>query len=340
MSRRRYNTPQGLERFRQSRLEQMPRPLPREAGKRLIKVYVEGYEDVAFWRGIFDHYETAERTFEIGVPPRDDLAKGKKVILAMTEQSAPGCLLCVDSDFDWLLADSNEQSHTVNTQPYLFHTYAYATENFLCYAPSLHNVCVKATKNDCRIFDFEGFMADYSRTIYPLFLWYAYSAFLRSESVFTLMEFKGAVKLNYLEIENNGRETIAWLRRHVEKWLRILEERYKGYGDRLSRFEAMLAARGMRPEETYMYMQGHTLMDNVVIVMLNAVCEKLKQMSLLRINASTKTGVALKNELSNYNNSLRPVRDVLLDNEAYKDSPLYKRLQADIEQLLMVNAGS
>ena len=41
----------------------------------------------------------------------------------------------------------------------MFHTYAYATENYLCYAPSLHNVCVKATKNDTRIFDFVKFMA-------------------------------------------------------------------------------------------------------------------------------------------------------------------------------------
>ena len=43
----------------------------------------------------------------------------------------------------------------------------------------------------------------------------------------------------------------------------------------------------------------------------------------------------LKNELSNYNNSLRNVRDVLLDNETYKDCPLYKKLQQDIESYIM-----
>jgi hypothetical protein len=81
-------------------------------------------------------------------------------------------------------------------------------------------------------------------------------------------------------------------------------------------------------------MQGHTLMDNVVIPMLNAVCDKLKQMCIVRIDTSTKTGVALKNEMSNYNNSLRPVREVLLDNEQYKQAPLYLRLKQDIEQYL------
>ena len=38
-------------------------------------------------------------------------------------------ILCVDSDFDYLFEDFNEQSRQVNRTPYLFHTYAYATEN-------------------------------------------------------------------------------------------------------------------------------------------------------------------------------------------------------------------
>ncbi len=341
MSRRKYYSPhsqrpEGLARFREAQRDRMPERLPRDPSKKLVEVYVEGYEDVSFWRGIFDHYESRKFTFEVNVPPRADLAKGKKVIMEMLPSSSPTRLLCVDSDFDYLLGNSNEQSHLVNSSPYLFHTYGYATENFLCYAPSLHNVCVKATKNDARIFDFERFLQEYSKAIYPLFLWYAYSAFLKTENVFTLLEFKGAVKLNYLEVSDNGHGTLEWLHRQVSKWQRILEERYKGHGfaEKLELFGEMLSERGMRPEATYMYMQGHTLMDNVVIPALNAVCEQLKLMNTIRINTSTKTGVALKNEISNYNNALRPVRDVLLDNDAYKHSSLYKRLQADIESYL------
>ena len=41
---------------------------------RLVNVFVEGYDDVAFWRGIFDDYEPARLKFEISVPPRKDLA--------------------------------------------------------------------------------------------------------------------------------------------------------------------------------------------------------------------------------------------------------------------------
>lgn len=308
--------------------------LPLDSSVRLVSVFVEGYEDVSFWRGIFDSYEDEKLCFEISVLPREDLAKGKRVLMAMLPQSSENLLLCADSDFDYLFGEQTPQSKALNAAPYMFHTYAYATENFSCYAPSLHNVCVKATKNDARIFDFELFMAEYSRIIYPLFLWYSYSAQLKTENIFTLLDFKSSVRLSYLEVENNGRGTLQWLSRQVEKRLKTLEHHHPLGDNELPDFEIQLKKRGVTPETTYLFMQGHTLMDNVVIVMLHSVCEQLKVMCNERIAASTKRGVALRNELSNYNNSLRPVRDILLDNEGYKDCFLYKKLQQDIERYL------
>ena len=126
-------------------LDELPKPLPANPDQRLVRVYVEGYEDVAFWRGIFDHFQNPYMRFEISVPNRADLPKGKKVLMGMIPRSSDELILCVDSDFDFLFADRTEQSREVNNARYMFHTYAYATENFLCYAPSLHNVCVKAT---------------------------------------------------------------------------------------------------------------------------------------------------------------------------------------------------
>jgi hypothetical protein len=81
-------------------------------------------------------------------------------------------------------------------------------------------------------------------------------------------------------------------------------------------------------------MQGHTLMDNVVMPMLNSVCDKLRTMSVTKINASSKTGLQLKNEMSNYMNSLRSIHDVLLDNENYTSCPLYGLLQDDIQRYI------
>ena len=309
----------------------LPEPLRVNDGKTIVRVFVEGYEDVAFWRGIFDHFINPYLRFEISVPTREDLPKGKKVLINNADNASELMLLCMDSDFDYLLSDDDEQSRLVTTHPYMFHTYAYATENYLCYAPSLHNVCVKATKNDTRIFDFVKFMADYSRTIHPLFLWYVYSASCHTENVFPLADFKASVKLNYLDIPNNGEGTIEWLARQVARREESLRTEHPEMAEHMPRFDNYLRSKGVEPELTYLFMHGHTLMDNVVMVILSDVCEKLRQMSIAKIVASSKEGVALKNEMSNYKNTLRSIRDVLLDNENYTSCPLYKLLKADIQ---------
>ncbi len=321
---------------RLKRIEQksLPHSLPTREDQMLVHVYVEGYEDVAFWRSIFDHFTSPNVRFEISVPTRRDLPKGKKILLNMLPESSPSLLLCVDSDFDYIFGDTTPQSRDVNLSPYMFHTYTYATENYLCYAPSLHNVCVKATKVDYKIFDFESFMVRYSQIIYPLFLWYTYSAKYSSEHIIKLQDFKSSVKLNYLEVEGNGESTLQWVERNVARTVAHLEEEYPLEASHIASHAEDLKMIGITPCQTYMFMHGHTLMDNVVMVCLNSVCEKLRQIAISRIASSSKEGTALQNEISNFKNTQRSIRDVLLDNVNYTDSPLYQMLRRDIEEYL------
>ena len=319
---------------------QLPEILPPEDDRHLVHVYVEGYEDVAFWRGIFDHFRNPYLRFEISVPNRDDLPKGKKVLMSMLNRTEKeSVLLCVDSDFDYLFAGETEQSAKILNADNMFHTYTYATENYLCYAPSLRNVCVKATKNDTRIFDFVRFMEAYSNIIYPLFLWYVHSARHSTESVFTLAEFRAAVRLGYVDIRHNGEGTLAWLQRNVERRRLALEKDNPTMCEAVEALGAQLNKRGVERNNCYLFMHGHTLMDNVTMPLLSAVCDKLRQLSVAKINGSKVEGVALKNELQNYTNTLRSIRDVLLDNENYTSCPLYKRLRDDIQEYLDVMIG-
>ncbi len=309
-----------------------PSRLPLLPGQRLVRAFVEGYEDVAFWRGILDDFESRQLTFEVSVPVRADLAKGKKVLLNMVGDSCEELILCVDSDFDYIFGQSTAQSRTVNGSRFMFHTYTYATENYLCYAPSLRNVCAKATKNDTRIFDFETFLARYSQIIYPLFLWYSYSASQASENMLTLADFKSSVKLNYLEVEGGGAQTLEWLGRQVERRMQSLKTNYPQHVAAVAAFGRDLQQYDLFPDNTYLYMHGHTLMDNVVMIMLGAVCDKLRLMTTGMISSSARQGVALNNEISNYRNSLRSIRDVLLDNQDYKECFLYRRLKEDLQR--------
>lgn len=305
-----------------------------EKGVHVVMVYVEGYDDIAFWRGIFNRYETEKLRFEISVPARDDLAKGKRVLLGMVRGCGPHLVVCMDSDFDYLFQDRTAQSRLVNRSPYLFQTYTYSIENYTCYPPSLRSTCVRATKNDTFIFDFPRFMDEFSQIVHPLFLWYAYSALNSQESAFTLNDFRNAVKLHYTVVEDNGRKTLEWLERQVERRLRTLRERHPHWTGRVKAFGEELRKLGVNEHNVYLYMHGHTLQDNVVTTVVGAVCEELRELSLRTIRNSTRAGITLTNELSNYKNSLRDIRNLLKDNTEYRDSEPFKRLEEDIRRFV------
>lgn len=80
-------------------------------------------------------------------------------------------IACVDADYDYLMQGASANSHQLLESPYIFHTYVYSIESYQCYAPGLHDICVMATLNDHHVFDFERYLSEYSRAIYPLFVW-------------------------------------------------------------------------------------------------------------------------------------------------------------------------
>ena len=144
-----------------------------KTARRKIVVYVESYDDVFFWRTVLDDFEDDSRYFEIMLPSRSTLGKGKKLVLTnkLGPQLGNYMIACVDADYDYLLQGATPTSRLINKNPFVFHTYAYAIENYQCYAATLHRVCVMATLNDRQIVDFESFMQEYSQIIWPLFVW-------------------------------------------------------------------------------------------------------------------------------------------------------------------------
>ncbi|MFI3267654.1 MAG: DUF4435 domain-containing protein [Rikenellaceae bacterium] len=300
-----------------------------------IYVFVEGYGDISFWRSILSKYETNELSFEISVPVREDLAKGKKVLLNMKESLGDNLILCLDSDFDYLLRDETEQSKLVNNSPYIFHTYTYSIENYLCYPPSLRDIAVKATKNDRIIFDFERFMSEYSEIVYRLFLWYVFAARVNTFlHIFTLVDFRNTVRLNYVDVENNGKSTLQWLKRQCDKREKSLATKYHQYVKGVDEMAKSIEELGVTSQNIYYFMHGHTLYDNVVSVLLESVCDSLKELMIEFIRSSTKKGIALSNELSNYKNNLRSPSKLMGDNESFEECPLFKLLESDIENFL------
>ena len=141
--------------------------------RRKIIAYVEAYDDIFFWRTVLSGFENEERYFEVMLPSRLNLTKGKRSVLMnlVSQNIGENMIACVDADYDYLLQGTTPLSDEVINNPYVFHTYAYAIENLQCYAPSLHDVTVAVTLNDHSIFNFEEFLKLYSESIHPLFVW-------------------------------------------------------------------------------------------------------------------------------------------------------------------------
>ncbi len=302
-------------------------------GKKRVMVYVEGYDDIAFWRGVLSAYETESLIFEINVPTRRDLAKGKRVLLSMVDNMGDSLIACMDSDFDYLFQGYTQQSKQVLSSPYIIHTYTYSIENHLCYAPSLKNLSVKCSKNDMNLFDFGLFFEEYSKAIYPLFLWYGYSARETKTHILVMADFKATIRLAFLDLPDNGSATIDWLRANVAQKIKYLEATYPSHVSGVEHFEKMITPLGVTPKNCYQYMHGHTLFDATSTV-LQAVVELLRGVKLSTIKSSSRKGVSLDNEISNYKNSLQSVDGVLRANENFKKSEPFKKLENDIKNLV------
>ena len=131
---------------------------PKKAKHRII-AYVESYEDISFWRSVLDSYENGKYSFEVMLPARSSLTKGKKQAMMNMLGKAYGrnMIACVDSDYDYLLQGATSTSRQLINNPYILHTYAYAIENFKCNADSLKQICVLSTLNDKNIINFNEF---------------------------------------------------------------------------------------------------------------------------------------------------------------------------------------
>ena len=107
--------------------------------RRKIIAYVESYDDVFFWRTVFQQFENEKQYFEVMLPSHHRLERGKKSVLMrlLARNTGRDLICCVDADYDYLIQGATETSKKMLYCPYVFHTYAYAIENLQCFAPSL-----------------------------------------------------------------------------------------------------------------------------------------------------------------------------------------------------------
>lgn len=311
-------------------VEAMNRLNGKKARRRVV-VYVESYDDVFFWSNLLRPLETDRCFFEVMLPSRTSLCKGKKTALAndLGERLGSAMIACVDADYDYLMQGATPTSHEVCTNPYVFHTYAYAIENFQCYAPALHDVCVMVTLNDRRTFAFEDFLKAYSEAIWPLFVWniwcYRYGVYKQ----FSMLDFYHVVRLQDINFYH-PEKTIERIRHLVNAKVNRLQHAFPEGKKTYRPLRDELLALGLTPETTYLFMRGHDLFDGVVSPLLTGICETLRREREHEIRRLAEHAVQMQNELAAYQNATATIEEMLRKHTQYMSCPLYLRIQDDV----------
>ena len=301
--------------------------------RRKIVAYVESYDDVFFWRTVLSRFENEKRYFEVMLPTREKLERGKKSALmnVIGENVGPDMIACVDADYDYLLQGSSPTSKKILESPYVFHTIVYAIENYQCYAESLNTVAVMVTLNDHRIFDFVTFMRGYSEAIFPLFVWSVMLYRSGEHSRFSISDFNTTIDLGGFSLQN-PEECIEHLRGKCIRKVRWLQQRFPGRKQKYLDTRDDLKRLGVTPQETYLYIQGHHLFDAVVAPVMTKVCNRLRMERESEISRTAVHRTQMHNELSCYENSLADTKQMLKKNMGYMQSPQFLPLQKTIEE--------
>jgi hypothetical protein len=301
-----------------------------------IVAYVESYDDIYFWRTVLSEFENDKRYFEVMLPSKINLTRGKKSVLMNFLEGEPlgkDMIACVDADYDYLVQGRTAQSRKVLDSPYVFHTYVYAIENYQCYAPSLHNVCVAVTLNDHRIFDFREYFQQFSEALFPLFVWSIMLYRNGNYPKFSISDFNRIADPGGFNVQN-PMPSIANVKRKVHTKVSDLQRQFPNAKEEYLATKEDIKALGVTPQTTYLYIQGHHLFDTVVSPMLSKVCNLLRQERQNEIYHASAHKTQKRNEMTCYENSLQDIKVMLKKNTGYITSEPFRRLQDDIRTYL------
>lgn len=113
-----------------------------------------------------------------------------------------------------------------------------------------------------------------------------------------------------------------------------LEKRYPEDRQSVIDLGAKLRDIGLYPDTTYLFIQGHHILDNVVLKILNPVCTLLRREREQEIRKLAEHNIHYRNELTSYQNSQSNVYIVLKKNTNFSGLYLYQWLRKDIQKFV------
>ncbi|MCK4493195.1 MAG: DUF4435 domain-containing protein [Methylococcales bacterium] len=297
---------------------------------RFITVYVEGIEDKSFW---FHLLSPHIKPLQFRCFSNNSLKTGKKGLIKHFDKTGKWLVVCLDSDYDYLFQDLE-----ITKNSFIFQTYTYATENLKCYAESLIGICADVTHNPTEKIDFVEILTEYSKIIYKLFIWHLY--FLKSSNKDEFTTFYEIIQIPSKFNINTIYDIFKALKNCVNSKASKLTQKFPQYAKQLDSFSKKLKVLGLEKNNTYLFIQGHTLYDNVVLSFLRVVCDTLKRDSINEINQSDSEtehkNKIRKDYIKSIGSAEERIKLVLSLNKDFKSCFLFKKIENDIQAYLEV----
>jgi hypothetical protein len=308
----------------------------KSAPKRIL-VYVESGIDIEFWKTILTSFEKGKLSFDINALP----IKGKRKLLQKSDEilsevnnAGSNKIICVDSDYDYLLQKTTINSRKINEHEFIFQTYSYSIENLICYSEGLHTICVQSTKNDTKLIDFVALMELYSTIIYHLFLWSVYFYSKGDTTTFTISQFCDCIKIDKKLNSNYDYElAIKDLKKNVDDKLKALETQFPVEKTKIEDLAEELKKLGVEEKNTYLFAHGHTIKENVVKKFLDKTTHVLVNKKYTDLKRNFRN-TELKDQMNYYKKQLVNIEIALNNHTEFKSCFLYQKIVEDFNKFI------
>ncbi|UXJ04240.1 DUF4435 domain-containing protein [Morganella morganii] len=143
-----------------------------QTGKSRGILYVENPSDRLFWENVIAHVcpeQYSVKSFSL------DNAPGKRSLEKEYSKLHRFYIVGVDGDFDYLCPSRHEFANSLNSNPYVIHTFTYSRENVIFNMPSVIDISNRLAFRHHLINDCVSALTEYSKIIFPALSFFLFS---------------------------------------------------------------------------------------------------------------------------------------------------------------------
>lgn len=307
-----------------------------------IQVYVEGIEDIAFWRFFLQPFEGSHNVkFAIStLRYKQETLVGKASLLSRFDDDKLGknLWLCIDSDYDDIIKDNSNFSDRIVNNKYIITTWWYSIESLKCHPKLLNDNLLKVSLPDMCEEDIGSIMNNLSQKLKGPFILllvmheqhdnrYKMSDF---KQLLSSIRFKDGMVDNYILTE--------LLSEWKDKYSYLLIQ----YSAKMSEWECKLSRLGFSNDDYLQLYNGHFLFEYIAVSLLLNKAEIIRSQRLSTIingADSAKRKESLRNEYDEITcrglTLRKRIEQLINDNNQIPDCSANKKIRQQIEEALL-----